>query len=108
MEEGSPDVRRVLSMEPPSRPTRAMSSGISDVQPSDDGMFLESGDKEDFSVEDDVSDNESLFVPQTNDDVSGNETESMPATPDPIPAEINNNEDGLLHLVYVSARAQDM
>ncbi|KAG3115721.1 hypothetical protein PI124_g5787 [Phytophthora idaei] len=77
----------------------------------DEGVFLESGDEEDFCIEDDVSDDETCDdknVADENDEESDSDSEAKVATPDPILEEPNTDEADLLHLLCASASSHDM
>ncbi|KAG6945728.1 hypothetical protein JG688_00016415 [Phytophthora aleatoria] len=71
----------------------------------DEGVFLESGDEEDFCIEDDVSDDETCDdknVVDKNDEESDSESEAKVSTPDPILEEPNTDEADLASSHYMS------
>ncbi|KAG6950922.1 hypothetical protein JG688_00013950 [Phytophthora aleatoria] len=71
----------------------------------DEGVFRESGDEEDFCIENDVSDDKTCddkSVANEDDEESDSKSVAKVATPDPILEEPNTNEADLLHLHYAS------
>jgi hypothetical protein len=79
----TPPVRCTLAMTTPVPATRANHSSAATTGAdgdTDDGVFIGSGDEEDFAIDDEISDDEGeVFVPEAEDTASEDETEAVRA-----------------------------
>ncbi|EGZ05378.1 hypothetical protein PHYSODRAFT_307679 [Phytophthora sojae] len=86
-------------------------AGPATIKPSssaaEDGIFLGSGDEEDYSVDDEVSDDDSIFLPDANDGESCDESDDG-TIPDTVSEEPSEDDPDLLRLLYASASAEDL
>ncbi|KAG3158288.1 hypothetical protein PI126_g7916 [Phytophthora idaei] len=98
---GNPNVATDMSLSSPPVPTRASQlpraapCETSTAGATDEGVFLEPGDDEDFCIEDDVGDDETCddkSVADENDEEIDSDSEAKVVTPDPILEEPNTDE----------------